>query len=108
MTLDEYISIVFPILNEAHKNRKAKTNSHINYIASQIFYGVIELNEFSSKVLVSKKAKEKYDIIKQDNSELHNLKWVEQPKYDPKREFFIMEHIYTGRMFKMHLIKLLT
>ena len=103
MTLKEYIKIVFPILKEAHKNRKTKpiTKSPLNYIATTIFYGLLEIDEFNSNVQVSKMAQEVYNNIENnDKPDLRNLQWIDQSKYDPKRELFILEHIYTGKMFK--------
>ena len=38
---------------------------------------------------------------------LSNIKWTEQPIFDPERKFLMLEHMYTGTMFRIDVLKLL-
>lgn len=107
--LENYIDLVFPIIEYCAKNSIKESPGHIWYINRQIFYGF----SGAKNNLHSKKAelefKKLYGLytekIPQDNKKhkvfkIEEIKWHEQPLIDLGRRELHFEHMYTGSMFR--------
>jgi len=108
--LEDYIKLVFPIIEYCAKNSQKESPGHIWYLRGQIFYGFFRAR---NKNLYSKKAelkfKELYGLytekIPKENKKhkvfkIEEFKWHEQPIIDPGRSQLHFEHMYTGSMFR--------
>jgi hypothetical protein len=103
--LENYIALVFPIIEYCAKNSIKESPGHIWYINRQIFYGF----SGAEKNLYSKKAelefKKLYGLYAEKNSKhkvfkIEEFKWHEQPIIDIGRQILHFEHMYTGSMFR--------
>lgn len=108
--LENYIDLVFPIIEYCAKNSQKESPGHIWYLRGQIFYGFFIVR---NKNLYSKKAeiefKKLYGLytekIPKDNKKhkvfkIEEFKWHEQPIIDKGRRHLHFEHMYTGSMFR--------
>ena len=108
--LENYIDLVFPIIEYCAKNSQKESPGHIWYLRGQIFYGffiVRNKNLYSKKVEIEfKKLYGLYtEKIPKDNKkhkvfQIEEFSWQDQPKIDPGRQILHFEHMYTGSMFK--------
>lgn len=113
--LENYIDLVFPIIEYCAKNSIKESPGHIWYINRQIFYGFtgVEKNLYSKKAEL--KFKKLYGLytekIPKDNKKhkvfkIEEFKWHEQPFIDLGRRELHFEHMYTGSMFREDCQKL--
>lgn len=107
--LENYIDLVFPIIEYCAKNSQKESPGHIWYLRGQIFYGFLgdRKNLYSKKAALEFKklndkyvkkcfeANKKYKVFK-----IEEFTWQDQPKIDPGRSKLHLEHMYTGSMFK--------
>ena len=108
--LEDYIKLVFPIIEYCAKNSQKESPGHIWYLRGQIFYGFLTVRnknlyskeaELEFKMLYDKyvetcsKANKKHKVFK-----IEEFKWHEQPIIDKGRSHLHFEHMYTGSMFK--------
>ena len=103
MTLDEYIETIIPIVralrNERARNARGYKRLHLWYLYRQSFYGFTEFLDVATHCKASRRAQEEYTRRgRQDN--LKEMTWNDQPRFDPGREIFLLEHTYTGDMFR--------
>lgn len=100
MELKEYIGTVFPIIEQVCKARaKKEKGNHLTYLYRQVFYGFGEI--VKERIFVSIEALVYFKTLNlRQQLMLHELDWACQPKYDSHREGLILEHIYTGGMFR--------
>jgi hypothetical protein len=108
--LEDYIKLVFPIIEYCAKNSQKESPGHIWYLRGQIFYGFFIVQK---KNLYSKEAELEFkklygdyaENLSKDNKKhkvfkIEEFKWHEQPVIDPGRSQLHFEHMYTGSMFK--------
>ena len=108
--LENYIDLVFPIIEYCAKNSQKESPGHIWYLRGQIFYGFIIVRK---KNLYSKEAELKFKKLYDKYAEtcfkankkhkvfqIEEFSWQDQPKIDPGRQILHFEHMYTGSMFK--------
>jgi hypothetical protein len=107
--LEDYIKLVFPIIEYCAKNSIEESPGHIWYINRQIFYGFsgAEKNLYSKKAELEfkklfgvyaencSKANKKHKVF-----QIEEFSWQDQPKIDLGREKLHFEHMYTGSMFR--------
>jgi hypothetical protein len=114
LTLADYVSMIWPILEYCttqiidSKNKKVnitKYNQHQWYLYRQAFYGFE--NFLNLKRYYSAKAQQIFVLLlnsenekKIDQLTLDQISWEKQPIFDPGRKFLIIEHMYTGTMFR--------
>jgi hypothetical protein len=113
--LEDYIKLVFPIIEYCAKNSQKESPGHIWYINRQIFYGFsgAEKNLYSKRAEL--KFKELYGLytekIPKENKKhkvfkIEEFMWHDQPKIDIGRKELHFEHMYTGSMFREDCQKL--
>lgn len=96
MTIEEYTEAILPVIKLSLNERSKK--SHLWYLYRQSFYGFTELID-PSHYRVSSEADREYHLI-EPGGDFKNMTWIEQPKFDKGRKKFILEHVYTGDMFR--------
>jgi hypothetical protein len=112
LLLKDYLSILWPILEYSTKQItsidgkpvfKNESDKHIWYLYRQSFYGFINVIE-NLKILYSKDANDFFTINKigteLENFTLDLISWKQQIIVDKKRGNLILEHMYTGSMFR--------
>jgi GR25 family glycosyltransferase involved in LPS biosynthesis len=114
--LRHYLEIIWPILNyctinifnEFDKPNINEENKHIWYLYRQAFYGFS--NYVNPKQYYSKKAAEYFEKIVKEKKlsfkSLEEVNWENQHLIDDKREYLILEHMYTGTMFRLDVLAL--
>ena len=116
ITLKDYVQMRWPILNNCTVNVMKENgkpnindnNKHIWYLYRQAFYGFYHY--VNPKKYYSKKAAEFFDKKKKEIEfpfqGLEEINWENQHTIDPNREFLILEHMYTGTMFRLDVLNL--
>lgn len=115
-TLKGYVEIIWPILNYCTVNVMDEDgkpiindeNKHIWYLYRQAFYGFS--NYVKPKQYYSKKAAEffhkKKNEIRFPFQSLEEINWENQHIIDANRAYLILEHMYTGTMFRLDILNL--
>jgi hypothetical protein len=109
MTLDEYVETLIPIIkalrSEKARNRRGYKKLQLWYLYRQFFYGFKEFLDDATHCKVSRRAQEEYARGGQEGN-LEDMTWNDQPRFDPGRETFLLEHTYTGDMFRADIDEL--
>jgi len=119
--LVDYLQLIWPILEYCttevkidEKNSKpifdSESKRHIWYLYRQSFYGFdTVLNKkkyyYSAAANLIFIQNSKGTIL--EGRSLSSIKWTEQPIFDPNRQKLILEHMYTGTMFRIAVWNLL-
>jgi hypothetical protein len=112
LLLKEYVTLIWPILEYSTKHIisidgkpvfKNESDKHIWYLYRQSFYGFINVSG-NLKILYSKEAND-FFTLKKIGTELESLTldlvpWNKQTIFDKEREKLLLEHMYTGSMFR--------
>lgn len=111
--LNEYVNIIWPLLeystmkimDENGIPKINKTNTHQWYLYRQAFYGFANFIDLT--YFYSERAQSIFNILCESqpgntffNKTLDQITWEEQPIFDPGRKYLILEHMYTGTMFR--------
>jgi hypothetical protein len=112
MTIDDYIEAIIPIINlclkEIDINKQGYKKTHLWYLYRQSFYGFTEFIDWKTRCKASVGADQVF-TIKNPGNDIRNYKWPQQNDFDGKSRFkgiFLLEHIYTGIMFREAITKL--
>ena len=119
LTLISYLEKVWPILEYSTKevmdkitgkpNLNSESKKHIWYLYRQSFYGFAsvlpDIKYYYSNAANLIFIKDSKGTILEGRS-LSSIKWTDQPIFDPKRGKLILEHMYTGTMFRIAVWKL--
>src|ERR1035438_1215392 len=97
MTIEKYAEAILPLIKECYEDGNER--SHLWYLYRQAFYGFTEFIDQNAKIRVSGEAARAYRLIA-PSGDLHKMTWVDQPTFDKGRQIFILEHVYTGEMFR--------
>jgi hypothetical protein len=97
---------ILPLIIRGNIMQKEKPlgykNTQLWYLYRQIFYGFSEYIDWDSRCLASVKAQNKYNELGYEGS-LRQRRWREQPEFDGRARLngnFLLEHIFTGNMFR--------
>ena len=109
MTLQEYIEIMIPmvkvIYREEESDPKNFKRTQLWYIYRQYFYGFAKFINRKKLFDASISAQKKFEEL-EEGKEIVNEDWGDQPRFDPGRKIFNLDHIYTGSMFRNALKEL--
>lgn len=108
-----YIKLIWPILEYCTKHLinddgkpvlNSESDKHIWYLYRQAFYGFFNvLNE--PKQFYSKGAELEFNRLVRgtpfDGRSLSTITWNEQVLFDKGRQHLLIEHMYTGSMFRL-------
>jgi hypothetical protein len=119
LNLKSYLEKIWPILEYCtkeiidKKTGKPILNSefqkHIWYLYRQSFYGfasVLNIMQYYYSNAANLIFMQKSKGTSLEGRSLSNIKWAEQPIFDPNRNELILEHMYTGTMFRIDVAKL--
>lgn len=82
------------------------SNRYYRYLYNQSFYGFAGFLDPLVSTGVSERAHEQYEIVRQRfpaaslPTDMREVTWDLQSKFDKGRKVFHLEHIYTGDMFR--------
>ena len=121
LNLESYLEKVWPILEYCTKEIEidektgrptldTASKKHIWYLYRQSFYGfdtVVNNTKYYYSAAANLIFTEKSKGTSLAGRSLSNIKWTEQPIFDPQRKFLMLEHMYTGTMFRIDVLKLL-
>lgn len=117
--LTEYVKLIWPlieyctnnVMDENGKVNITRVNKHQWYLYRQAFYGFSNFLEI--KTFYSEQAQKIFEILCEENKAfafkektLAQVSWEEQPIFDPGRRYIILEHMYTGTMFRKKLLEM--
>jgi hypothetical protein len=117
LAIKDYVELIWPLINyctvniiDEHTGKPNinDENKHLWYLYRQAFYGFS--NYIKPKQYYSKKAAEYFDKKKKEYNlpfqSLEEINWENQHLIDEKRESLILEHMYTGTMFRLDVLEL--
>lgn len=99
----QYCELVLKI-RDLHASQPG--NRHYRYLYNQSFYGFTGFLSPQISTSVSERAHERYEMIRRLPSgkdlptDMREVPWDLQPKFDKGRKVFHLEHVYTGDMFR--------
>jgi hypothetical protein len=119
LNLKSYLEKIWPILEYCTKeiidkktgkpNLSSECKKHIWYLYRQSFYGfasVLNIMQYYYSNAANLIFIQKSRGTSLEGRSLSSIKWTEQPIFDPDRVELILEHMYTGTMFRSDIAKL--